>query len=140
MARHLELGDDNCCFVCGKENPIGLKLKFDTIGGEYVTYFTPEKRHQGYVGITHGGIVSTVLDEVMARFVHSLGHNAVTGEITVRFKRPAAVGRRLKFVGRIDEENSRMLMTSANATDEQGVVIAEASAKMVKVAGNEAAR
>lgn len=134
MPRHLELGDDDGCFVCGKDNPIGLKLKFETIGDGYVTYFTPQKQHQGYIGITHGGIVSTVLDEVMARYVHILGHHAVTGEITVRLKRPAVIGQRLKFVGRIDEENSRMLSTSAKATDEQGALIAEAWAKMIKVA------
>lgn len=134
MPRHLELGDDDGCFACGKLNPFGLQLEFDTEGDEYVTYFVPEKRHQGYVGIVHGGIVSTVLDEVMARYVHILGHNAVTGEMTVRFKRPAQVGHKIRFAGRITEENSRMLLTSARATDEDGTLIAEATGKMVRVA------
>ncbi|MGI6295264.1 MAG: PaaI family thioesterase [Armatimonadota bacterium] len=140
MPRRLDLGDDDGCFACGKANEYGLQLEFEAINGEYVTYFTPQKRHQGYVGITHGGLVSTVLDEVMTRYAHSLGHNAVTGEITVRFKRPAKVGHRLRFVGRIESENSRMLLMSADATDEDGTQIAEASAKIIKVKGNEVSR
>lgn len=134
MPRHLELGDDDGCFACGKSNPFGLQLEFATEGEEYVAYFTPEKRHQGYVGIVHGGIVSTVLDEVMARYVHVLGHSAVTGEMTVRFKRPARVGHKLRFAGRIEEENSRMILCSARATDEDGTLIAEATGKMIRVA------
>jgi len=115
---HLELGDDDGCFACGKSNPFGLKLEFDREGDEYVTYFTAQKRHQGYVGIVHGGIVSTILDEVMARYVHVLGHSAVTGEMTLRFKRPARVGQKLRFAGRIEQENSRLILCSARATDE----------------------
>jgi len=134
LPRHLELGDDDGCFACGKSNPFGLQLEFATEGEEYVAYFTPEKRHQGYVGIVHGGIVSTVLDEVMARYVHVLGHSAVTGEMTVRFKRPARVGHKLRFAGRIEEENSHMILCSARATDEDGTLIAEATGKMVRVA------
>lgn len=137
MPSHLELGDDDGCFACGKSNPFGLRLEFEREGDEYVTYFVPEKRHQGWIGIVHGGILSTVLDEVMARYVHVLGHSAVTGEISVRFRRPARVGHRLRFAGRIDEENSRMLVCSARATDEDGTLIAEATGKMVKVARND---
>lgn len=133
MPSKLDLADDNGCFACGKSNPIGLKLEFDVESDEYVTYFTPAKEHQGYVGITHGGILSTILDEVMARYVYILGHNTVTGEITVRFKRPARTGQRLRFAGRVESENSRLLLCSAKATDDNDQVIAEATAKMVKV-------
>ena len=135
MPSELELTDDNGCFVCGKSNPIGLKLDFAVEGDEYVTYFTPEKQHQGWVGIVHGGIVSTVLDEVMARYCHVLGHHAVTGEMTVRLKRPARIGHRLRFAARVDEakQDSRVILCSARATDEDEAVIAEATGKIVKV-------
>ena len=134
MPSKLDLADDDGCFACGKSNPIGLKLEFDREGDEYVTCFTPAKQHQGYVGIVHGGILSTILDEVMARYVHVLGHSAVTAEMTVRLKRPARIGRKLRFTGRIEETNSRMILCSARATDEDGTLIAEATAKMVRVA------
>lgn len=133
LQEKLELGDDGGCFVCGKNNPFGLQLEFETEGDEYVTYFVPEKRHQGYIGITHGGIISTILDEVMARYVHVLGHNSVTGEMTVRFKKPARIGQKLRFAGRVEEEKTRRVLCSAKATDESGEVIAEATATIVKV-------
>lgn len=137
MREALDLADDNCCFACGKLNPIGLNLEFEEQDGEYVAYFTPRREHQGFVGIVHGGIISTVLDEVMARYAWILGRKAVTGEITVRLRRPARVGSRLRFAGRIDSEDRRLILTSARATDETGAVVAEATARMVKVAHND---
>lgn len=134
MPSKLGLDDDNGCFVCGKLNPIGLKLEFSQEGDEYVTYFTPRKEHQGWIGIVHGGIVSTVLDEVMARYLHTLGLPAVTGEITVRLKRPMPIGEPVKFAGRIESESGRVIHCSARATNGDGQVLAEATSKMVKVA------
>ncbi len=134
MPGKLRLDDDDWCFVCGQSNPLGLKLQFAEEGDQYVTYFTPAKEHQGYVGITHGGVVGTVLDEVMARYVYVLGRSAVTAEITVRLKRPAAVGTKIRFAGKIESENARLILCSARATDEEGQLIAEASARMLKVA------
>ncbi len=129
----MELADDQMCFVCGPRNPIGLKLKFEFDGDTYVTRFTPRPEHQGYVGVTHGGIVSTVLDEVMARLVHVLGHEAVTAELTVRLKRPAFTGRELTFVGRITGERGRIIDCAAEARDSSGALVAEATARMMKV-------
>jgi hypothetical protein len=52
------------CFVCGIENPIGLKLKFYTDDeGRCIARFRPKPQHQGYPGQLHGGIISTLLDE-----------------------------------------------------------------------------
>lgn len=128
-----ELLDDGWCFVCGKNNPISLSLEFEKKDGEYVTRFTPQKQHQGYVGITHGGIVSTLLDEVMARFVWAEGYCAVTAEMTVRLKHPAKTGEELVVTGRIVGEDRRTISCSAEAKDIEGRIVAEATAKMIKV-------
>ena len=133
MPAKLELADDNNCFACGKRNPIGLKLEFVREADEYVTYFTPAKQHQGWIGITHGGLLNTVFDEVMVRDAWDRGLNAVTAEITVRFKRPAEVGRRLRFAARIESENGRIVECSARATDHSGVLVAQAVGRLVRV-------
>lgn len=133
MPSRVALVDDDGCFVCGRANPLGLRLEFAFEGDEYVTYFTPGKQHQGWLGITHGGIVSTVLDEVMARCAHAMGLGALTAEMTVRLRKPAVIGARLRFAGRIDSEDSRLIHCSARATDESGALIAEATERMVKV-------
>ena len=133
MSEDIKLNDDGGCFVCGQSNPIGLKLELTQEDDEYVTYFTPQKEHQGFEGITHGGIISTVMDEVMARYTHVLGYSAVTGEITVRLKRPAHIGNKLRFSGCILSEEGRVINCGAEAMDEDGEIVATATAKMVKV-------
>ena len=53
------------CFGCGQNNPIGLKLKFKWDGKTAKAEFTPNKFHQGWSDIIHGGITTTILDEAM---------------------------------------------------------------------------
>jgi acyl-coenzyme A thioesterase PaaI-like protein len=131
MSDKVKLTDNNGCFVCGKDNPVGLKLQFAVEGDEYVTYYTPPEEHQGWRGITHGGIIATVLDEVMARYAHVLGYNAITGEMTVRLKKPALTGHRLKFVGKLANRERRKLYMTGKAFDEDGTLIAAGSEIMI---------
>ena len=133
MVKKLDLVDDSWCIVCGRANPFGLRQRFIMEGDQYVTYFTPRKEHQGYRDIVHGGITSTLLDEVMARYAMNKGCYSVTAELTVRFKKPAVVGRRLRFAANIDSVTGRSVMTSASATDDDGIVIATATGRMVKM-------
>ena len=129
----MDLLDDGMCFVCGPKNPIGLKLSFDFEDGKYVTRFTPGPEHQGYTGITHGGIIATVLDEVMARMVFALGHKAVTSEMQVRLKKPARSGEELEFMGWIVSEGRRIIDCAAEARNLEGEVIAEATGRLIRV-------
>src|SRR5690242_10451743 len=89
-----QLRDNERCYVCGKKNPVGLKIDFK-INAEtrsILGSFTPSRDHQGYEGIVHGGILSSLLDEAMAKLAYSLGNPAVTAELTVKFKTSAAPG------------------------------------------------
>ncbi|MBI2843573.1 MAG: PaaI family thioesterase [Armatimonadetes bacterium] len=129
----MELLDDGWCFACGKKNPIGLKLEFEKLGEEYIARFTPGKEHQGYTGITHGGVVATILDEAMARLVWAEGYSAVTAEMTMRLKLPARTGEELIVAGRIVGEDRRTLTCSAEAKCSDGRTVAEASARMMKI-------
>ena len=53
------------CFACGTENPIGLNLQFYSEGSAVCTEISLNKVYEGWEGIAHGGIVSTLLDEVV---------------------------------------------------------------------------
>jgi hypothetical protein len=57
--------ESNHCFVCGPANPIGLGVKFVLDGEICRGEFTPEPVHMGYRNVTHGGIVFSLLDELM---------------------------------------------------------------------------
>ncbi len=57
-----ELRDNHRCYVCGKKNPAGLGVDFeiDREARSISANFTPSDIHQGYEGIVHGGILSTL--------------------------------------------------------------------------------
>ena len=129
-----QLRDNNTCYVCGKENPFGLGVDF-TINRELRAIsatFTPLDIHEGYEGIVHGGILSALLDEAMAKLTVSLGIPAVTAEMTIRFKNQAAPGEELFISGRLTHETGRLIQ--AEAKIERGlVVIAEATGKLLRI-------
>lgn len=129
-----ELKDNNRCFVCGKENPHGLHVDFeiDEALREIRAEFTPADHYQGYEGIVHGGVLSTLLDEAMAKLAFNLGLKVVTGEMTVKFKAPAYTEEALSIFGKLLEENRKLVLAEAKIT-RGAVVIAEANAKLVKI-------
>jgi uncharacterized protein (TIGR00369 family) len=129
-----QLRDNQSCFVCGRENPIGLAVEFQ-INAETRSIratFIPKEAHQGYEGIVHGGILSALLDEAMAKMAYSLGIPAVTAEITVRFKSPASPGEELNVSGRLMRETHGLIQ--AEAKIERGpVLVAEAAGKLLRI-------
>jgi uncharacterized protein (TIGR00369 family) len=129
-----QLRDNQRCYVCGKENPAGLGVDFEINREQRAisAKFTPSDIHQGYEGIVHGGILSTLLDEAMAKLTVSLGTPAVTAQITITFKTPAAPGEELFISGRLTHETGRLIR--AEAKIERGpVLIAEATGKLLRV-------
>ena len=116
------------CFVCGKENPIGLQLKFIENTESYSTTFTPRPEHQGYDGIMHGGLVSTILDEVMAGYLHAKGYNAVTAKLEVRFRKPTPIGQQLTAIGRIAGKRGNMYELVSEITLPDGTITAQGKA------------
>lgn len=126
------LEDDNYCFVCGEKNPYGLHIKFSIHGGKAVAGFTPEKIHQGYKDIVHGGIISTLIDEAMVKVALMQGIPAVTAEITVRFKNPLMVGEKAIIEATITKMNKRIIETTARIYKTDGTLIADGYAKLLR--------
>ncbi len=127
------LKDSGICFACGRANPDGLGLDIRRIdGGVELDYVVPDK-FCGWKGVVHGGIIATMLDELAAWACTEAGSNAVTAELSVRFRRPVSTGQRLRGFGRVVEERGRLLLAESRLVDEQGAVLADARAKMMKV-------
>jgi acyl-coenzyme A thioesterase PaaI-like protein len=127
------LAVDNYCFACGQANPKGLHLTFRFEGDEYLCDFIPAREYQGWTDILHGGIVSTVMDEVMTRLLWERGISAMTAELTVRLKHPAPVERPLTARARLVAQRRRLYETSAELTLEDGTVAATATGKFLQV-------
>jgi uncharacterized protein (TIGR00369 family) len=126
------LEDDHYCFICGENNPAGLHLKFSLLNGTVQTEFIPQKTHQGYKNIVHGGIISALLDEAMVKVSLLQGMPAVTAEITVRFKNPLVTGEKSIVEAQITNMHKRIIETSAVMRTSDGTLIAEAHAKLLK--------
>lgn len=130
--KKLELIDDCRCFVCGKENPEGLRLDWKVEGQETSAEYIPEPKYQGWKGILHGGIISTLLDEAMTRLASVLFGSAVTAEMTIRFVAPARIGERLFIRGEIVKDSRKIVEMKASITA-AGAVIAHATGKVIKL-------
>ena len=127
--------DDTQCFVCGPLNPLGLKLTFHREGEEYVTTVTFSEAFQGYAGIVHGGLLATVLDEVMARYVWEEAGLAATGKIAVNFRRPAPTGVPITIRGIIVNRRGRVFECAATANLADGTLLADAVSTVIKIRG-----
>ena len=130
----MDLRDNKRCYACGEENPSGLRIAFeiDKTSRSIRATFVPAADHQGFAGIVHGGILSTLLDEAMAKLTFVLGIPALTAEMTVTFKAPAAPGDTLSIDGRILRE-SRKLVEAEASVHRGPVLVARANAKLLRV-------
>ena len=101
-------GPDQPCFGCSPDHPIGFHLRFARDGDEVVTRFTPGPQYQGPPGIMHGGLVTTLADEVAAwAVIGLLDRFGFTASIQVRLHRPVRIGVEVEGHGSILRHSSR---------------------------------
>ena len=131
-----ELIRDEHCFVCGKKNELGLRLDFTypQPGRAEAACAIPE-HFSGWRRLAHGGLLATLLDEVMAHACLNTEGAAVTMELTVRFLKPVEVGQQVRITGEIREVKGRILVTQGEVLNSGEEVVARASARFLKVRG-----
>ncbi len=129
----MKLEDDGYCFICGPRNPIGLKLNFNFDGRTIRTEFTPQKTHQGYLNIVHGGIITALLDEAMVKLAIALGTPAVTARMDVRLRKALTVGEKITVTAEINKETRKTIDALAKAVTAEDEVVASASGKLIKI-------
>jgi uncharacterized protein (TIGR00369 family) len=127
--------DDRMCFVCGENNPIGLKLKLrmDEARGESASEVTFPAHFQGWAGVVHGGLLATVLDEALIYAAGARGFKCVTGEVTVRYVKPASTGAPYSLKGRFVEDKGRIVLAESFLYDAEGREVARAAGKLFKI-------
>jgi uncharacterized protein (TIGR00369 family) len=123
------------CFACGELNEHGLQLKLYFGERRSWTEFVLDERFEGWHGVTHGGILATILDEVMAWALVAEDNWGVTARMTIDFKRPVAVGTSVRAEGWIVRNRRRLVDTAGQIVDANGTLLASAAA--VYVAANE---
>ena len=120
------------CFACGTLNTGGLHLDLHVDGERCWTDLEIPERFQGWDEIAHGGIVATILDEVMAWSLVDADNWGLTARLTVAFKRPVPLGRPIHVEGWITESRRRVITTAGRmVAGGSGEVLATAEALYV---------
>lgn len=124
------------CFVCGRENPVGLHLQFyeDHEAGQVIAQLTIPEAYQGYPGIAHGGILATILDEIAGRAIMMGAEDApfwVTAKLELRYRAPTPTETPLTAVGWVVEERRRSAKVAGEIRLPDGAVTAEVASVVV---------
>ena len=129
------------CFACGELNEHGLHLAIHTDPSGSWTETTLAQRFQGWESVAHGGVVCTLLDEVMAWSVIGRGTWGVTARLNAAFRRPIPVGRAIRAEGWVVDEHRRAHRTAGRVLDAQtGEVLATAEGTFMAVPPDEVER
>jgi beta-phosphoglucomutase family hydrolase len=114
------------CFACGRENPIGLKLKPVHDGEKVTAEFTAGEFHQGWNNVIHGGILYTLLDEVTAYAMLCHGIEfGVTARSEIRFKQVAPINEPIQASAWVTKVAKRLVETKGMLTLKDNTVIVE---------------
>lgn len=123
------------CFVCGESNPAGLRLRFETDGRLVQTRFVPRAEHVGFRQTVHGGLIATLLDEIMV-WACAVGTKrfAFSAELNVRFIGPARPNEVLIATGElVGNRRDKLFETRAGLRNQEGVTLATATGKYVPI-------
>ena len=116
-------GAEQPCYGCRQDHPTGLRLRFFREGDAVVTELTPGELQQGPPGVMHGGLVTTLADELAAWTVLGLRQRfGFTAAIEARLKRPARVGVPIRGVGRIVKDAGRLVKVSIELSQDDELV------------------
>jgi acyl-coenzyme A thioesterase PaaI-like protein len=123
------------CFVCGESNPAGLNLRFETDGRRVQTRFVPRAEHVGFRHTVHGGLIATLLDELMVwACAVRTRRFSYCAELTVRFLLPVRPDQALLATGElVCNRRDKLFEAGAELRNEAGVTLASASGKYLPI-------
>lgn len=119
----------NHCFVCGPRNASGLRVCF-ALNSEGLCHarWTSTHDYMGYDGVTHGGILFSLLDDVMANLFFLQGEICVTAKAEIRFRNPLQIGESVFLQSKLVSRRRNLAVIEAKATREHdGLLIASST-------------
>jgi acyl-coenzyme A thioesterase PaaI-like protein len=134
-----ELPHTYSCFCCGEANAAGLRLRLETDGTIVQTHLRFKAEHAGFKAVVHGGLIATVLDEVMAwTCAVSARRFAYCAELTVRFLRPIPPGQEILAAGElVANRKNRVFETKGELRGLSGEILAEAAGKYLPLSARD---
>jgi len=123
------------CFVCGSRNPVGLNLRFETDGKLVRCKFTPRPEHNGFLNVTHGGILATILDEVMVwACAICTGKFSYSAEMSVRYLAPARTNEEMHASAElIENKRNKLFVVRGELKRSDGTFLATSTGKYMPI-------
>jgi uncharacterized protein (TIGR00369 family) len=116
------------CFGCARANPIGLKLEFQESNGHYLTTTSLGRNYESYPGIIHGGIIATILDEILCQAVYrDGGASAFTVALRLRYGCPMETDVVHTAIAKVLRAESTMVRAEGRIEKQNGDLVAAAS-------------
>lgn len=132
MAEERGRPDANRCFVCGPDNPIGLGIVFRLDGDVCKGEFTPNEDHVGFDGVTHGGIIFSVLDDVMANWLFLRGARGYTAKCEIRYRDMLPVNTTVQLESRVLKRKGKVVILEGKVSRaDNGSLIAQSEASFM---------
>ena len=127
------------CFACGTDNPIGLNMQFYRLGDRVCSDITLQRNHEGWENMAHGGIISTILDEVMSWTVLYFKRTfLVTRKMNTKYIKPVSLGIPLTARGKIlDEPGNSRIEVQGEIVDAEGKLLVKSLGEFVMLAENQ---
>jgi uncharacterized protein (TIGR00369 family) len=116
------------CYVCDLNNPVGLRVAFHLEDGKAVGRFIPQPEHQSFENVTHGGVLSALLDAAMNRILLFHSIKAKTARLKVHFKKEAKIGEPITVMGEVVRLKKLFAVTRGEVRDSQNNTIAQGEA------------
>ena len=116
------------CFGCCPDNPIGLHMEFFEDGDDVISFWHPQEHYQGWVGVMHGGIVASLVDETFGWVVtRKLQTAGMTSKLEIRYKHPLSVNdSQYTIHAHITNRRAHLVFMSATIENAKGEVCVEA--------------
>jgi len=124
------------CIICGMDNPAGLKAFFyEMEDHSVISPFKYSQIHQSYPERAHGGLISTMLDEIIGRaiWIDEPDVWGVTMDLHVKFRKPVPLDTLLFARGIITKNSKRFFSGAGEITDIDGNILAEGIANYIKI-------
>ena len=135
----------NFCYICGPDNPHGMRLKFSTDSSNSNDpvvrgTFSLAYRYQGPPSDAHGGVIASLVDEAMGKLNRIDGIVGLTAEMTVEYLHPVPLGHKIVVEARPSEQRGRNYWRECTIRDSRGKLLVRGRGRFVKVAERERAQ
>jgi uncharacterized protein (TIGR00369 family) len=118
------------CFGCSPANEHGLHLRFWLDEEDLVAKWQPKKEFEGWIGVLHGGIQATLMDEAAAWLVFvTLKTSGVTTALNMVFNKPVYISKgEITTRARLISTEDRLARIECTLQNGAGEICAKAEA------------